>query len=274
MALIALSMMLAGLQTAPALTLYVKRAVVSEQGIVKVADVVQASGELSAEARGCLDQAVGSVSDGLLVVPSGLYRGEFEKRTGGNLIVVGSRTLVAGKGSSAEKDLPLLDRLVDSLNPEGFGGGAAEISVVQLQKPAASIPVSRLQFDPVRVEKRGALYSGAAEFTIRDSASESGVSIGRVIIRVTQDTAAAASQVTAAADAAPLSGDGSTEGYVISANDPVTVVFRRGAIAIEMPGKAQGSASLGRTVSVYIPESRLTFTGIVTGNKAVTVDIQ
>ncbi len=270
-------MMLAGLQAAPALTLYVKKAVVSGPGVVKVADVVQASGDLSAEARGCLDQAVGSVSDGLLLVPSGLYRGEFEKRTGGNLIVVGSRTLVAGKGSTVERDLPLLDRLVDSLDQEGFGGGTAEISVVQLQRPAASIPVSRLQFDPVRVEKRGALYSGAAEFSIRDSGTGSGAQVGRVVIRVTQDTAGAGfsvTAVTAAADAPPLSGDGTTEGYVIAANDPVTVVFRRGAIAIEMPGKAQGSASLGRTVSVYIPESRLTFTGIVTGNKAVTVDIQ
>ena len=271
-ALAVLSVMLAAGQ-ASAITLYVKRTVVSAPGVVKVGDIVQASGEITADARSFLEKPVGSVSDGLLIVPSAMYRGELEQRTGGSIILVGSRTLVVGKGSTVEKELPLLDRLVDSMDPEGFAGGAAQISVIQLQKPAEPIPVSRLQFDPVRVEKKDGFYSGAAEFMIRDSGSESGVSIGRVVIRVAQDASASA-QGAHAADSASVSGDGSSEGYAVSASDPVTVLFIKGAISIEMPGRAQGSASLGRAVSVYIPESRLTFTGIVTGDKVVTVDIQ
>jgi flagella basal body P-ring formation protein FlgA len=40
-----------------------------------------------------------------------------------------------------------------------------------------------------------------------------------------------------------------------------------------MSGKALSSAREGERVGVFVPESRMNFTGIVMGNKAVSVEI-
>ena len=51
------------------------------------------------------------------------------------------------------------------------------------------------------------------------------------------------------------------------------MVFRKGPITVEMPGKALASAAVGESVSVYIADSQKTFTGRVTDGKAVQVDL-
>ena len=53
----------------------------------------------------------------------------------------------------------------------------------------------------------------------------------------------------------------------------VKVIFHKGPITIEMPGKAMGSASTGESVSVYVADSQKSFMGTVVDGKAVKVDL-
>ncbi|HEY9595725.1 MAG TPA: flagella basal body P-ring formation protein FlgA, partial [Spirochaetia bacterium] len=59
----------------------------------------------------------------------------------------------------------------------------------------------------------------------------------------------------------------------LRAGSAVNVVFRKGPITIEMPGKALVSAALGQQVSVQLSDSRKTFTGFLTSVKEVQVDL-
>ncbi len=49
----------------------------------------------------------------------------------------------------------------------------------------------------------------------------------------------------------------------------VKVIFHKGPITIEMPGKALGSASTGDSLSVYVADSQKSFTGTLADGKAV-----
>jgi flagella basal body P-ring formation protein FlgA len=51
------------------------------------------------------------------------------------------------------------------------------------------------------------------------------------------------------------------------------VVFRKGPITVEVPGKTLGASSVGDVVNVSIAESQKTFTGRVTDERAVQVDL-
>jgi flagella basal body P-ring formation protein FlgA len=51
------------------------------------------------------------------------------------------------------------------------------------------------------------------------------------------------------------------------------VVFRKGPITVEMPGKALATAAVGDAVSVVVADIQKTFTGRVLEGKAVQVDL-
>jgi flagella basal body P-ring formation protein FlgA len=59
----------------------------------------------------------------------------------------------------------------------------------------------------------------------------------------------------------------------VKSGTPVTVVFKKGLITIEMPGRTLGSASVGDPVSVMVSESQKTFSGQLMDGKAVQVDL-
>jgi flagella basal body P-ring formation protein FlgA len=59
----------------------------------------------------------------------------------------------------------------------------------------------------------------------------------------------------------------------VKSSAPVRVVFRKGPITVEMPGRALASASIGENVGVYISDSQKTFSGRVIDGKAVQVDL-
>lgn len=263
---------------ASAVTLYVKRVLVADPGTLRVSDLVQASGELSQEVRGLLDQGIGEVSGRLLLVPSSLYRGVFEQRLDVNLILVGKRTLVVPRGSTAEGNLALLDRLVEYMESQGgFSDGKVEMELVQVSGLPSTIPASGAQFQPVRIERKAGLYSGAAEYSVRITGQETGLSVGRISLRVKQELSAGAASVQSLGAAYQWE-QGSIDSSPaavpsVQANDPITVTFRKGAIAIEMPGKALGSGSIGETIGVFIPDSKLSFCGVVIGSKAVSIEI-
>ena len=59
----------------------------------------------------------------------------------------------------------------------------------------------------------------------------------------------------------------------IRSGSTVNVIFRKGPITIEMPGRAQSSATAGQTVSVYVADSQKSFVGQVIDGKAVQVEL-
>jgi flagella basal body P-ring formation protein FlgA len=59
----------------------------------------------------------------------------------------------------------------------------------------------------------------------------------------------------------------------IRASDPVSVIFHKGVITLEMPGKALGQAAIGQQVSVLVNESRRSFTGRLLAGKEVDVEL-
>ena len=62
-------------------------------------------------------------------------------------------------------------------------------------------------------------------------------------------------------------------GGSIRAGDEVTIRFNRGAIRLEIPGRAVRSGTLGETIPVHPRGIRKRFDGIITGPKEVEVDV-
>jgi len=53
----------------------------------------------------------------------------------------------------------------------------------------------------------------------------------------------------------------------------LNVIFRKGPVTIEMPGKALASARIGERVSVFIAESQRNFAGRLLEGKAVDIEL-
>lgn len=249
--LLAPALALAALIAAPVsrgTVLYVNRTAVVEPGVVRLRDLVRATGEVSAAASGTLESAVATVSGALLVVPARLYSGLLEKAFGADSILVGSRTLVVPRGLLADDGVRLFGDLADFLWRQGvLGEERAELEVAQTL--AGSLPAGAVPFFKLT---RSAAVSGAREVTCSVSLSASEPPIGAVRVRVR------AAATTAAG---------------VGASDRVQVLFRKGPITVEMEGKALASAGLGESVAVRVPESLRSFSGRVIGNKAVEVEL-
>jgi len=59
----------------------------------------------------------------------------------------------------------------------------------------------------------------------------------------------------------------------VKAGDRITIIFRRGNVWLEVPGKTYRSGNVGDTITVYQLEGHRRFTGIVKGPKEVKVEI-
>ena len=59
----------------------------------------------------------------------------------------------------------------------------------------------------------------------------------------------------------------------VSSGTPARVVFHKGPITVEVPGRALGAGSAGDNVNVSITETRKTFSGRVIDGKVVQVDL-
>jgi hypothetical protein len=240
-------------------TLYVRRVHVADRGGLTVGGLVQTSGDLTPELRETLDRTIGEISDSILLIPSAVYKGMFG-RDSAEVILVGRRTLVIPRGAVEDGAIAFMDKLADHLEAQGLIGEAeAEIEIVQITGLPSGSVIENPVFRTFRVEKKSGLASGTAEFTFQGSIRDSGEAAGRIVLRIRQKIPGA------------LTSD--SYGAGVRANEPVSVVFRKGSIVIEMSGKALSSAKEGTRVSVFIPESRMSFTGIVTSNKAVCVEI-
>ena len=248
-----------------AATLYVRRVLVADRGALTVGSIVQASGDVSPVMRETLDRSIGEVGGVILLVPSGVYKDLFDPKSGDDLIFVGSRTLVAPKGLVSDNAVPLLDKLADYLESQGLvGQGKAELEIVQITGLPREIEVESPAFKTIRVEKKAGLASGTAEFSYQGSSKDADFAAGRILLRISQD-------LSGRDASAGAQGEDQLGG--VKANEAVSVLFHKGSIIIEMSGKALASARAGERVSVFVPDSKKSFSGIVMDNKAVSVEL-
>lgn len=229
-------------------TLYVNRLVVAPAGDLSIGDLINASGDMPAEAREALARSVAVISDKPVYIPLSVYISQLDAVFGSNAIIVGSRSLVIPKGTPVEGEAYVLDRLIDFLQGQGLLGEAkAEIALAQ----------NAVKGTPPQDGTPSFQVQKSAKGTVEVSFSLAGSGGGSVTGRAVLMSAAG----------------GSDAGAGVKSGSPVQVLFRKGPITIEMPGKALASAQMGESVSVYVSESQMSFTGQVREGKAVEVDL-
>lgn len=229
---------------ASGVTLYVQRVLVADPGDIRLGDVVQASGDLSPEAREALARSIATLADRVLYIPTGWYRAQLDAVFGAAAILVGTRTIVIPRGSSLDGQAYLADRLADWIQSQG-PEGKMDLSIGSITARGAP-PVDGT---PVIQAARSTQTGTDVTFSL------SGTAGGSVTGRLTLVTPSGA----------PVA--------AVKSGTPVNVIFKKGLITIEMPGKTLGSASVGDPVSVLVAESQKTFSGQLLDGKAVEVDL-
>jgi hypothetical protein len=228
-------------------TLYVNRIVVAAPGDIGLSTLVHTAGPLSPAAQEGLARSVTTLGDAVQYLPVSLYMPQLETAFGTEAIIVGSRTILIPKGTPAEGESYLVDRLADFLAAQGLVDDGKVDLAFTLASLKGSPPQDGIPSCQVMRTSRGIEVS----FLLTGSGGSS-VS-GRVTL--------------------PPAPAGPDRQRGVKSSAPVRVVFRKGPITVEMPGKALGSAAVGESVSVYIADSQKTFTGRVTDGKAVQVDL-
>jgi hypothetical protein len=231
----------------PGVVLYVNRVVVAAPGDVSLGALVQASGTLPPGSQEELARSVTVLGDKVQYLPSKLYVPRIEAVFGSDAIIVGSRTILIPRGTSAEGESYLLDQLADFLSAQGLvDEGKVEISYTQGSlrggPPRDGTPSCQVVKTPRGVE---------VSFTMSGSGGAS------VSGRITLPPAPAVMDLAGA----------------VKPGAQVRVVFRKGPITVEMPGKVLTGSSVGETASVILPESQKTFSGRVVEGKVVQVDL-
>jgi len=233
-------------------TLYVRRFLVAAPGDVSLGDVVRASGALSATAQEALSRSIVVAGANIVYVPADSYGAQVDAAFGPGAIVVGQRTIIVPRGSGLETQAWMVDRIVDTLQGQGvLGSSAAEMSVSQVTShgnpPQDGIPT-------IQVTRS---LTGGFDVVFSDTGSNGGSISGRLSVAAP----AAAPAVTADQTGALRSGA------------PVTVVFHKGLITIQMPGRTLGTASRGERVTVSVTESPKNFSGVLIDGSSVEVDL-
>ncbi len=226
-------------------TFYVNRIVVAGPGDISMGDLVQVSGDVPPEGREALARSVAVMADRILCVPTSWYRPQLEAVFGRGAIIVGSRSTVIPRGGALEAQAYLVDRLIDWLQSQGLLLDArTEIAVTQLNVKGTPPQDGTPAFQALKGAR------GGTDITVSLSGAGGGSVSGRFFIA-----------------AAPPGTDG------VKPGTPVNVVFRKGLIEIEVPGKALTAASVGERLSVSITESQKSFSGQLIDGKAVEVDL-
>jgi hypothetical protein len=239
--------LLAAATVAAGATLYLTRVVSAEPAGLVFADLVQVAGELPAGARELLARSAAAPEDRLLLVPAAFFRDLLAGSLGDGAALVGTRSLVVPRALADGESVGLLDRLIEWLDAQGgFGRGAVELEIVQAPDRSA-LPAASPGFSLVRAERTSGLFSGVIEVSFTGAGSRT----SRVVLRARQTI--------------PSAADG------VKSGETVQVVFRRGAVTIEMEGRALSTAAPGQGVNVWVAESRRSFAGTATGRKVVDV---
>ena len=232
-----------------ATTLYLRRVVRADPAALTVGDLLQVAGEVPAATRELLSRTAAAPAGRMLLVPVAFFRDLLAPSLGAGATIVGSRSLVVPPELAADDVVGVIDRVVEWLDGQGgFGRGAVELELLQAPERAQHSE-SPGTFTLVRAERAGGLFSGIVEVALSGAGSRS----SRVVLRAHQ--------------AIPSVAEG------VKSGETVEVFFHRGAVTIAMEGRAVSSAAPGLNVSVYVTESRRTFSGVVAGRKVVDVEL-
>ena len=231
----------------PGTTLYVNRIVLAAPGNVSLDALIRTSAALTPEAREAMSRSATVLGDTVQYLPVSQYAPQLEAAFGTDAIIVGSWSLVVPRGTSAEAQPYLLDRLADFLIAQDLVNDSRAELLFTLGSQNGPPPQDGSPVFQVVKTSRG------MEVSFQLSGSGGGSVSGRVTL-----------------PAAPASPDSAS---AVKSNAPVRVVFRKGPITVEMTGRALGSAAVGQQVAVYIADSQKTFTGRVLDGKAVQVDL-
>jgi hypothetical protein len=180
-------------------------------------------------------------------LPMSSYMPQVENAFGEDAIIVGSWTILVAKGTPVEGQSYLLYRLGEFLKSQGFG----DVGKIELSFSSLNL-------------KDGAPRDGNPSFQVKKTVR--GFEISFLLI---DSSGKAASGRVTFATGSPAN---STEG--VKPNWPVRVIFRKGPITVEVPGKALAYALPGENAKVLISESKKTFIGKVIDGEAVSVDLQ
>ncbi len=241
-----LSVAAAGAQSA---TLYVNRVVVTAPGDVSLGELVRVAGSVPLAARETLSSSFAVLGDRVLYVPVAAYALRLETAFGTDAIIVGSRSLLVPAGTPAESQTYLLDRLIDSLQGKGLLGETPVELSLAFAAPQGAAPQDGTPTVQVQRSSRG-----VTEVSFALTGSNGGTVTGRLSL-----PSAASTQ--------------DSPGSAVKSGAAVRVVFHKGPITIEMPGKALSSAVIGGAVGVLISDTQKRFTGQVLEGKAVEVDL-
>jgi hypothetical protein len=232
-----------------AATIYLRRVVRAEPAALTVGDLLQVAGELQPAAQELLSRSAAAPAARMLLVPAPFFRNLLAGSVGEGVTFVGSRSLVVPPALAAEDAVGLLDRLVEWLDDQGgFGRGAVELELLQAPERSA-LPASSPGFALVRAERTAGLLSGIVEVSFQGAGNRT----SRVVLRARQAIPSASESV--------------------KSGETVQVFFRRGAVTVEMEGRALSSAAPGQSVPVWVAESRRRFAGTAAGRKVVDVEL-
>jgi len=237
--------LLLGTAGARGATLYVTRVMSADPGDVSLGDLLHASGDVPAEAQEALARSIAVMGDKVLYVPTAAYMEQVKDAFGADSILVGSRSLIVPRGGTVDGETYILERLADYLEAQGLvGSSVVELALTQnvLRGPPPH------DGEPVFQLLRNA--KGSADVSFSLSGGGSSIS-GRVRV----------------------SGAGSSVGAGFASGSAVQVLFHKGPITIETPGKVLAAASPGDTVSVLLSDSQKMVVGKVLDGKAVAVDL-
>jgi len=247
MLVLGLGLLTAGAAGAQGTTLYVNRIVTADSGDIALGDLVQAAGDVPAAARETLARSIAVVGDKVLLIPASLYREQLESAFGRDSIIVGSRTIVVPRGTLPEEGTYLLTRLADYLSAQGLTGAYTALSFTHYQLKGSFPTDGNPLFQAAKAP------NGSVEVSYYLTGSGGGSVSGRVSF------------------SSPAGDSGPTDGVRTGA--PVKVIFHKGPITIELPGKASASAAVGGRVGVYVADSQRSFVGRVVDAKAVEVEL-
>jgi hypothetical protein len=271
-------LLIAAAHEAAALTVYVRRTVTAAPGPLQLGDLVLPAGEVPPGFAGPLRTPAVEATGAPLYVPSAAYRGLLESGSGGALILVGRRTLVLPKGLSSEA-AEFLDRLTDRLMEASWlGTEPAEIDVLN-----AGLSLARQIRNPVFTLPASGRTAGTAaarlDISCRGTSAAGDAVTGLLTLRirpVLRDQPQAPAPAAAGASTAAADGESAPTAAgapAVRVNDMVSVVFLRGALTVEMPGRSLTTAAAGDAVMVYVADARRNFSGTLLENKVVRVEI-
>jgi len=247
-------LMLAGLllgagSGSPGVTLYISRVVAAAPGSVALDALVYSSVSPSPAAQEQLSRSITVLADTVQYLPVASYANQLEAAFGSDAIIVGSWSLLVPRGTSAEGQGYLLDRLADYLVGQGLLGDQRAELTFTMGSSSGTVPRDGTPaFRVVRTSR-------ATEVSFQLTGSTGGSVAGRVTLPPAAQAAVDSAETTA------------------RLNSTVKVVFRKGPITVEMPGRVVGGGAVGQPATVYIPDSQKTFTGRVLDGKAVQVDL-